>query len=847
MLPSNSVEPVDLLNTAAEFQCLVDAGKDITKERTRSLGGPKLLLQPLTASVKSLRKLLTQSGGAILHFAGHGMSDGSLLFENNEINGMAHSVNYHNLGSLFKAGPKDEPTLLAFVSTCHSEQSGHAFVKSGVPHVVATNGRVRDDHAAHFTYQFYLALFSGKSVGVSFKIADESLRADIVENPSVYPPPDRSVLTASSQEKYSNSATPFLLLGNGRHDKTCLFPPGGPSSYCTVKHPASTLHNVPPGCGPGEFVGREVDALHILRQFAEHPRPRLLSLVGRQGVGKTTLAVKVCRYSAKRCAHWKQIRWVDGESVLREWEGAHANIPNSSSTAPPRRIRNWKSVSSLYVGGGGNMRNISTERGKVTPRLVAAIAKNLDLHSESSPWDISTPEELVNAIAEKRLTGEYPILIVFDALDVLLNHPPLQIATIPLLNLLLKCEDISLLVTSERSISDTMQASKLYSNIEVIPLSLQVKERIIVLPPLDDNLTKIMLTKCITSRKLFIAEIGIECNDYRCDTKLEMAVTRALGENQWVKLTQGLPGKIAELGKLLEKKRLDKITPADMQHLIGKGLEKTRPHELSTNDVHNFEGLESNTMGNATKQNETNEKIHERTLIRIKYQRVMKDPNGMVLHEVSNTERVRFSAFYREGSSKVDLDDEWKPLSAQNWLELLSSENENSKNLAIELSETIKKAVPLYDAFYFETKGISSSNASEKQFEFVLVNSPMLFKFAEDHPDPNTFWFLNRLPSETGVYSFPNLSHDTTLVSPRKKGSLDDKIYSHLASFLRGADNDQIAELWNLSADEMLRILHKFPEKSVWFSTHGTGIAWLTMRLSFKPKYYSYYEFRFEK
>jgi len=254
---------------------------------------------------------------------------------------------------------------------------------------------------------------------------------------------------------------------------------------------------------------------------------------------------------------------------------------------------------------------------------------------------------------------------------------------------------------------------------------------------------------------------------------------------------------------------------------------------ISARSPRNKQTLENtNTIVDAAKKME----LGKRT--RIKYQRVTDGPN-------SPYEHVRFSAFYRKGSSKVDLDDEWKPLSAQNWLELFSSENKNSRNLAIELSEKMKEAAPKYDAFYFETKGISSSNASQKQFEFVLVNAPSLYTFAEGHPDPNAFaQHLNCLPSYTGVCSFPNLSGDATLVSPRKKGSLVDKTFSHLAAFLRGADNIQIAELWKLSANEMLKMLEKFPGKSVWFSTSGTGVAWLHMRLCLKPKYYTYKEFR---
>jgi len=155
----------------------------------RPVYGHRLLLHPLTASVRTLRSLLTVSGGAILHFGGHGAPIGFLLFEHTHTDGVAHRIDHAVLTDLFAAGHKDEPTLLACVLTCHSYRSGQAFVAAGVPHVVCTGGRLQDDHAAHFCYQFYLALFSGKSIGESFEIANKSLAADVVEDPPAHPPP----------------------------------------------------------------------------------------------------------------------------------------------------------------------------------------------------------------------------------------------------------------------------------------------------------------------------------------------------------------------------------------------------------------------------------------------------------------------------------------------------------------------------------------------------------------------------------------------------------------------------------------------------------------------------------
>uniref|UniRef100_A0A7S1C1G4 CHAT domain-containing protein n=1 Tax=Corethron hystrix TaxID=216773 RepID=A0A7S1C1G4_9STRA len=155
--PSDLI-PVDVLNTEAEFRCLCQAAEELEQHRSESApptessestkstpppshvcvggGSPSLLLQPLTASVRALRSLLTVSGASVLHFGGHGFADGSLLLESPSGDGTGVSVAPAALGQLFDAGRRSEggaqPTLLAILSACHSQAAGEAFVAAGV-------------------------------------------------------------------------------------------------------------------------------------------------------------------------------------------------------------------------------------------------------------------------------------------------------------------------------------------------------------------------------------------------------------------------------------------------------------------------------------------------------------------------------------------------------------------------------------------------------------------------------------------------------------------------------------------------------------------------------------------
>mmetsp|Transcript_44591 Transcript_44591/g.67224 ORF Transcript_44591/g.67224 Transcript_44591/m.67224 type:complete len:156 (-) Transcript_44591:485-952(-) len=152
-------------------------------------------------------------------------------------------------------------------------------------------------------------------------------------------------------------------------------------------------------------------------------------------------------------------------------------------------------------------------------------------------------------------------------------------------------------------------------------------------------------------------------------------------------------------------------------------------------------------------------------------------------------------------------------------------------------------------AYSFETKGASSSTASQQQFEFVLVDDPYLFMFAEGNPDRYTFRkHLQCAPLNAPGCAFPNLGHDALLVAPRPMGGMggstvSDGTYSHLAAFVRNAPSSQVNEFWMLVASEYSKVLK---ERQVWLSTAGSGVAWLHVRLGKQPKYYKYDEFRLE-
>ena len=97
------------------------------------------------ATVNNLRQLIT-AGTQIIHYCGHGIRK-ALIFENDMIGerGLSHMLRANHLRKLISAGGAadnknnkfDTNLQLVFVSACHSEDAGKAFINAGAKHVVA--------------------------------------------------------------------------------------------------------------------------------------------------------------------------------------------------------------------------------------------------------------------------------------------------------------------------------------------------------------------------------------------------------------------------------------------------------------------------------------------------------------------------------------------------------------------------------------------------------------------------------------------------------------------------------------------------------------------------------------
>lgn len=132
-------------------------------------------------------------------------------------------------------------------------------------------------------------------------------------------------------------------------------------------------------------------------------------------------------------------------------------------------------------------------------------------------------------------------------------------------------------------------------------------------------------------------------------------------------------------------------------------------------------------------------------------------------------------------------------------------------------------------AFYWEHPPLTAARL-DGAAEFVLLDAPALARL---RPEAEAFASHFAARPDEEVLTFPNLGGDALLVVPRPVAPAE--VYPHLASFLRGAPESQVASLWRATAAVVRDNLSAAPR---WLSTAGLGVAWVHLRLDTRPKYY---------
>jgi len=141
-----------------------------------------------------------------------------------------------------------------------------------------------------------------------------------------------------------------------------------------------------------------------------------------------------------------------------------------------------------------------------------------------------------------------------------------------------------------------------------------------------------------------------------------------------------------------------------------------------------------------------------------------------------------------------------------------------------------------FPTYFWETPAVSSATI-DREFEFVLVDSPQLAGICTDERA-----FANQFAAAhpgASVIRFSNLGGDATLVVPCLQGSIS--AYSQISTFTRLAPAAQQHQLWALVGATLEQQLS---ERPVWLSTSGLGVYWIHIRFDSEPKYYTHEPYR---
>lgn len=314
--------PMEVLDYASERDALIQVFKEARRD---------VSLHFDFATTNTLRTILS-FGARALHFSGHGLPNG-LCFEDGR-SGL-QIVGATQLKDLLGAGGLS--LKFVFVSACYSREIGDAFVRAGVSHVVCVkiDSKIQDSAAMAFTRAFYIAFLSGRSVKASFAIAKEALKASpyvpnsVVEGEKFVLLPDDTpaIVSPDTVRDTSGDTAGHHNNNNGNNNnkshEEVIFAGAGmvldwpQPGMCTIGANRMDVKVFQHFHGrlprpPADFEGREVQMNGLVRHLLDR---RLVSLVGEDGMGKSSVAAAVCRYMVDRELFKQSIVYVKGKGV----------------------------------------------------------------------------------------------------------------------------------------------------------------------------------------------------------------------------------------------------------------------------------------------------------------------------------------------------------------------------------------------------------------------------------------------------------------------------------------------------------------------------------------------------
>lgn len=269
---NNNIQPLPRVNFDQESHMLCEALKDAETV------GCTIDVCFETASLDRINAFLAQGICQVMHFSGHGHQSYIALEDERGGLEMVDSDGLKRMVSVV-----DGRLLVVFISACHSQWVGEAFVDAGVPHAVCcvVDERLQDAAATEFTRNFYRALACRNSLLKAFNMAQQAVQ--------------NSPLVMNSEIE----ADKFLLLPEkpedpSYHDVPVFFSSETLSIMDEFRNEVTTV-------GLQRYkdflVGREVQQYSILNDISTTDA---VLVYGKAGVGKEAIVSAVCDHISQR-------------------------------------------------------------------------------------------------------------------------------------------------------------------------------------------------------------------------------------------------------------------------------------------------------------------------------------------------------------------------------------------------------------------------------------------------------------------------------------------------------------------------------------------------------------------
>jgi len=200
LLSANPLE-TDSLRLSEEFREIKESLK-LAKNRAEFK-----LVQGEAVRPKDLRRIVLDEQPQIIHFSGHGTSQG-ICFENDK--GNVQIVSGEALAGLFKLFDSVQCVIL---NACYSETQAKAIVKE-TPYVIGMNSPISDNVAIRFSIGFYDALGANRNIDDAFSFGVNAI--DLSDHTISLNARSLEIEQAQTNNTLNNKYIPVLLKKENR-------------------------------------------------------------------------------------------------------------------------------------------------------------------------------------------------------------------------------------------------------------------------------------------------------------------------------------------------------------------------------------------------------------------------------------------------------------------------------------------------------------------------------------------------------------------------------------------------------------------------------------------------------